>query len=175
MTMMPPLPVAIETDRLILRPFAPDDAPALYEAVVQSRERVGKWLPWVPFYTDQSAADAFIGRCRQHWHDATELPFAIFDRESGRFLGGIRFAGIGGFSKRATGCAKARKGRGTCAKPFAPSFAWSSNTSTPTNSPCAATPETMPRAMSPSQSASISTASPATTRSPRTAPFATRS
>jgi|SRR6478609_7176028 len=89
MTMMPPLPVAIETDRLILRPFAPDDAPALYEAVVQSRERVGKWLPWVPFYTDQSAADAFIGRCRQHWHDATELPFAIFDRESGRFLGGI--------------------------------------------------------------------------------------
>ena len=34
--------------------------PALYEAVGQSRERVGKWLPWVPFYTDQSAADSFV-------------------------------------------------------------------------------------------------------------------
>jgi RimJ/RimL family protein N-acetyltransferase len=89
MTMIPQLPVTIETDRLIIRPFAPDDAPALYEAVDQSRERVGKWLPWVPFYTDPSAADAFIERCRQHWHNATELPFAIFDRASGRFLGGI--------------------------------------------------------------------------------------
>jgi RimJ/RimL family protein N-acetyltransferase len=89
MTTIPPLPVAIETDRLIIRPFAPDDAPALYEAVDQSRERVGRWLPWVSFYTDQSAADSYIETCRRQWSDATQLPFAIFDRESGRFLGGV--------------------------------------------------------------------------------------
>src|SRR6187200_570151 len=89
MTMIPLLPAAIETDRLIIRPFAPGDAPGLYEAVDQSRERVGRWLPWVSFYSDQSAADAFIVRCGQHWRDATELSFAVFDCESGRFLGGI--------------------------------------------------------------------------------------
>lgn len=89
MTMIPQLPSAIETRRLTIRPFAPDDAGALYEAVDQSRERVGRWLPWVRFYTDQSAADAFIAACGQHWRDATELPFGIFERESGRFLGGI--------------------------------------------------------------------------------------
>src|SRR3954454_16942955 len=89
MQLIPPLPIAIETDRLLIRPFAPDDASALYEAVDQSRERVGRWLPWVPFYTDQLAADAFIERCCQHWRDATELPLAIFDRDGARFLGGI--------------------------------------------------------------------------------------
>src|SRR5690349_8061121 len=89
MTTIPPLPVAIETDRLIIRPFEPADAPALYEAVDQSRERVGRWLPWVPLYTEQSVAVSFIERCRQHWCDATELPLAIFDRDDGRFLGGI--------------------------------------------------------------------------------------
>lgn len=89
MTDIPQLPVAIETRRLIIRPFRPDDASALYEAVDQSRERVGQWLPWVRFYSDQSAAEAFIARCAQNWIDAAELPFGIFERDSGRFLGGI--------------------------------------------------------------------------------------
>jgi RimJ/RimL family protein N-acetyltransferase len=85
---LPPLPIAIETERLLLRPWQPEDAPALYEAVIESRERVGKWLPWVQYYTEPAAATFFIQQCIHGWSTGTELPLAIFDRETGAVLGG---------------------------------------------------------------------------------------
>lgn len=85
---LPSLPTAIETDRLLLRPWRLDDAAALYEAVIESSERVGKWLPWVQYYTEPAAATFFIEQSISGWATGTELPLGIFERETGRILGG---------------------------------------------------------------------------------------
>jgi RimJ/RimL family protein N-acetyltransferase len=85
---LPALPIAIETERLLLRPWRVEDAPALYEAVIESRERVGQWLPWVKYYTEPAAAMFFIEQSIAGWATGTELPLGIFERETGRILGG---------------------------------------------------------------------------------------
>lgn len=85
---LPALPIAIETERLLLRPWRVEDAPALYEAVIESRERVGQWLPWVRYYTEPAAAQFFIEQSINGWRTGSELPLGIFDRETGRILGG---------------------------------------------------------------------------------------
>jgi RimJ/RimL family protein N-acetyltransferase len=87
------LPETIETERLVLRPWSEADIPALYEAVDESRERLGTWLPWVAYYTDQSAATPFIEQVRQGWRTGSNLPLAVTERRSGRILGGIGFHG----------------------------------------------------------------------------------
>jgi ribosomal-protein-serine acetyltransferase len=87
------LPESIETERLVLRPWTEADIPALYEAVDASRERIGAWLPWVAYYTDQSAAVAFLAQARQEWTTGTSLPMAVTERGSGRILGGAGLHG----------------------------------------------------------------------------------
>jgi RimJ/RimL family protein N-acetyltransferase len=85
---LPALPIAIETERLLLRRWQPEDALALYEAVIESAERVGKWLPWVQYYTEPAAATFFIQQSMNGWASGTELPIGIFDRATGDVLGG---------------------------------------------------------------------------------------
>ena len=41
-----PLPLPIETDRLILRPVSADDAPAFYPIIEAHRAELSRWLPW---------------------------------------------------------------------------------------------------------------------------------
>jgi RimJ/RimL family protein N-acetyltransferase len=85
---LPALPIAIETERLLLRRWQPEDALALYEAVIESAERVGKWLPWVRYYSEPAAATFFIQQSMNGWNSGTELPIGIFDRATGEVLGG---------------------------------------------------------------------------------------
>jgi RimJ/RimL family protein N-acetyltransferase len=85
------LPEAIETERLLLRRWTEADIPALYEAVDASRERVGRWMPWVAYYTGPEAAATFIARAQQTWLTGAELPLAVTDKVSGRILGGCGF------------------------------------------------------------------------------------
>jgi hypothetical protein len=33
-------------DRVVLRPYRNDDALLLYEAAIESRDTVGRWMPW---------------------------------------------------------------------------------------------------------------------------------
>lgn len=42
----PRLPDEIRTERLILRPYMPEDAEALFEAVEETRERLREWMRW---------------------------------------------------------------------------------------------------------------------------------
>ena len=46
---MQPLPARIETERLVLRTWTPDDAVALANAVTESIEHLRPWMPWIGF------------------------------------------------------------------------------------------------------------------------------
>ncbi|SRR5581483_9704700 len=74
---------------ILIRTYRDTDAPLLYEAVRESIPEVSKWLPWCHENYSITESRAFIS--------ARELPsqgdewysFAVVDRESGKFLGGV--------------------------------------------------------------------------------------
>ena len=81
------LPEALVGERVLLRPYRANDAPALWEAIDESRAHRGPWMPWVSGYTGCDDARRSIARTQAHWllRDG-ELTFAIHAR-GGRFLG----------------------------------------------------------------------------------------
>lgn len=83
----------LETARLLLRPFAPDDVDA-YRAV---REKPGVLRYFSPASSDPARqpeiARSLIARFIKHWEQDGYGPWAVIDKESGRLIGhhGLRF------------------------------------------------------------------------------------
>lgn len=73
----------METTRLLLRPFRPEDADDLYAYL--SRERVTRYEPYAPFTREQAVAEAArrVGDSAFH---------AVTLRETGRVIGNLYFA-----------------------------------------------------------------------------------
>ena len=83
------LPDELLGPRVLLRPYAEDDAPALWAAVDESRTgSLGEWMPWVKEYRAPEDALATVRRLRARWLLREDLVTAIFERPTGRFLGG---------------------------------------------------------------------------------------
>ncbi|MDQ3327202.1 MAG: GNAT family N-acetyltransferase [Chloroflexota bacterium] len=82
------LPEYLDGSRVRLRPFLADDAPALWEAVDESREHLAPWLPWAASYRSVDDAREFVTRAAAWWLLRQHLPVGIFERESGHLLGG---------------------------------------------------------------------------------------
>lgn len=82
------VPREILGPRVRLRPLRLSDAPAVWEAVEESRARLERWLPWV--HETRSVADErrSIARIRGLWRRREGFAVGIFDRRSGRYLGG---------------------------------------------------------------------------------------
>ena len=86
-----PLPLPIETPRFVIRPYTHDDAPALFDAVESSRDRLLPWLPWAAtdnrslaecHYTiEKFARDMATPTCAMY-------VLGVFERDTGRLVGG---------------------------------------------------------------------------------------
>lgn len=80
-------PAAITTERLIIRPWRISDAPALWEAIDESREHLAVYMPWTVHYTNPGAANEYLSgalRAMPHGH---ELPLCLEERQTGRIVG----------------------------------------------------------------------------------------
>jgi len=86
-----PLPLPIETPRLVLRAYTHDDAPALLDAVESSRDRLLPWLPWAGtdnrslpecHYTIERFARDMAGQ------DCQMYVLGVFERDTGQLVGG---------------------------------------------------------------------------------------
>lgn len=73
---------------LRLRAWRPADATALFEAVRESLDHLGRWLPWCRADYDMDAARAWIAHCDAGWKRDEHYAFAVFDADGG-LLGGI--------------------------------------------------------------------------------------
>ena len=82
------LPDELDGPCVRLRPYRPDDAAALWEAVQESREHLAPWMPWVDDYQEPDDAREFLVRARARWQLREDFGVAVIERESGRFLGG---------------------------------------------------------------------------------------
>jgi len=87
-----PVPVPIETPRLVLRPYDPADAEALHRVVDGCRGSLLPWLPWAKEdHRDPDRSLQFIMNNRIHLRDPATLGhvvLGVFDRASGELLGG---------------------------------------------------------------------------------------
>lgn len=74
---------------ILVRPLRPDDVRPLYEAARESIPEVSPWLPWCHENYAIEETEAFIASRARAGADDEWYSFGIFDRQSGRFLGGV--------------------------------------------------------------------------------------
>jgi RimJ/RimL family protein N-acetyltransferase len=72
---------------LRLRPYRAEDAAALYAAVRESIDVVGRWLPWCHAGYSMDDAATWISRCADGWRTGEHFAFAVFDSRSDEFIG----------------------------------------------------------------------------------------
>lgn len=86
-----PVPIDLELAEspLLLRPWRAEDAPALHEAVQESVESVGRWLPWCHAGYDLDAAQAWVRQCREGWAADEHFAFGVFEQDTGVLLGSV--------------------------------------------------------------------------------------
>ncbi|MGW3013931.1 GNAT family N-acetyltransferase [Streptomyces sp. NPDC001219] len=78
-------PVTLRTERLVLRPFAPSDAPALHAACQEPD--IPRWTS-VPSPYGVADAEKFAGTVApESWRDDTGYHFAVVTREDGALVG----------------------------------------------------------------------------------------
>jgi len=91
------VPYRIETERLVIRPYDPRDAPLLKDAVERSREHLWPWMPWTPAAPEP--LDDVVQRLRSFraQFDADEnWIMGIWARDESRLLGGTGLHPRGG-------------------------------------------------------------------------------
>lgn len=85
----PGMPEALQTSRLLIRKWRLSDAIALHEAVLTSHKHLFPWLPWMreePIGLEErkELIELWDVRFRQN----IDYPLGIFDRQTGRVIGG---------------------------------------------------------------------------------------
>jgi RimJ/RimL family protein N-acetyltransferase len=90
-------PYRIETERLVIRCYEPEDAPLLKAAVDSSIEHLLPWMPWARF-EPQSVADKIelLRRFRGQFDLDDNYVYGIFSRDETEQLGGAGFHKRGG-------------------------------------------------------------------------------
>jgi RimJ/RimL family protein N-acetyltransferase len=81
------VPEQLDGRRVRVRPYRPDDAQALWEAVDESREHLSPWLPWVSTYHSVDDARVSIARAQARWLLREDLMVGVFNKASRQLLG----------------------------------------------------------------------------------------
>ena len=82
-----PPPVELEDGRILLRPLGPDDAPAVFGAVVEDGDELARWMMWVDAVRDVESTRLFLRERAEAWPRGEAFNFAILDGADGRLLG----------------------------------------------------------------------------------------
>lgn len=100
-----PFTIRFETPRLVVRAYELGDAEGLFEAVSSSREHLLPWMPWArDNHTDIASSTHYIASQIMALRDPkafTNVGIGIFDKGTGRLLGGT---GVHGVHRDTAGC-----------------------------------------------------------------------
>ncbi len=83
-----PLFDELQGERVVVRPYHQEDAQALYEAVAESRDHIRPWLPFADEHQSVEESLDWIIHQEANWLLRESLPLSVWERASGRFLGG---------------------------------------------------------------------------------------
>lgn len=84
-----PVELELAEAALLLRPWRVQDAPALCEAVQESVDTVGRWLPWCHAAYGLDEALAWASSCRDGWIAGDHYAFGVFEAATGALLGSV--------------------------------------------------------------------------------------
>lgn len=116
-------PVELRTPRLLLRPFRPEDAPAV-TAACQDPD-IARFTTVPSPYTRQDGQGYVESWCPEQWRTGAGAPYAVVDAGSGELLASVGLSGIGGgAAELGYWCAPAARGRGVVAEAAAAVCRW---------------------------------------------------
>jgi ribosomal-protein-serine acetyltransferase len=75
--------------RVLVRPYRPEDAQALREAVEESREHIRPWLPFADAHQTVEESRDWIIQSNAKWLLRESMNSSVWDLDTGRFLGGL--------------------------------------------------------------------------------------
>jgi RimJ/RimL family protein N-acetyltransferase len=82
-------PYRIETERLVIRCWEPDDAPLMKEVVDSSLEHLRPWMPWARFEPQTIDEKIELARTfRGEFDLGTNFVYGVFEPDESRALGG---------------------------------------------------------------------------------------
>ena len=79
----------LSNDFIKIRRYRMEDVELLYEAAIESQKVMYEWMPWChPDYSIEESK-TFISDCIKCWEEKTRFAFAVFDKKTGLYLGGV--------------------------------------------------------------------------------------
>ncbi|HEY3367485.1 MAG TPA: GNAT family protein [Symbiobacteriaceae bacterium] len=82
------LPEQLEGLRVLVRPYRLEDGPALWASIEESRAHLGAWLPWAEFHQTPDDTRQYVVKSQVKWLLREDMPVGLFDRITGRHVGG---------------------------------------------------------------------------------------
>ncbi|MEV3992930.1 GNAT family N-acetyltransferase [Streptomyces sp. NPDC049837] len=102
-------PVTLTTDRLLLRPFAVEDADAVYTACQDPD--IQRWTT-LPSPYERHHAEEFLRTVPDGWRTGYDFDFAVLTREGGTLVGAVGVRGHSGVWEIGFWTAKEHRGSG---------------------------------------------------------------
>lgn len=88
------LPLPILTPRLLIRPPASGDGPALFAAKAESAAELRPWIPWARAEFGVEESEQSCREAQARFLTREDLRLSLHDRATGEFLGGSGLHGI---------------------------------------------------------------------------------
>ena len=85
----------LRSERLLLRPYRLEDAPALYEAIAESREHLRPWESFANAFQTVEETQNWILRQREHWEVYDWFYIGMWYQLQERYLGGLWLGPLG--------------------------------------------------------------------------------
>ena len=82
------VPDVLEGPRVLVRPWRRGDGPAPWEAVEVSRAHLAPWMPWLDDTRNPDDTEEYVIRAGARWQLREDMAVGVFERTSGRLLGG---------------------------------------------------------------------------------------
>ena len=79
---------------VIIRPYCPDDAPLLYDAVRESINEIAPWMSWCHQDYAIEESRSWVETRAQAWAQGIEYDFVLIDSTQGTLLGGCGINGL---------------------------------------------------------------------------------
>jgi ribosomal-protein-serine acetyltransferase len=83
-----PIPGPLFGDRIVVRAYTEEDAPAMFEAINESIAHLRPWMPWADTHRTIDDSLEFIRQCTVGFLLRSNFSMGMFLRADGKYLGG---------------------------------------------------------------------------------------